>query len=248
MGIGKGFAIGSAALVSLALFGGFVSRLAGHAANGAQIDINVLRPVTFAFLFLGAMLPYWFTAFCMKSVGLAAGAMVENVKKQFKEKGKEILDKTAKPDYQACIKISTDASLKEMIAPGMLVMFSPILTGVFFGVEAVCGLLVGSLVSAVQLAISQSNSGGAWDNAKKFVEAGELEIDGVVHGKKTDVHKAAVVGDTVGDPLKDTSGPALNIVMKLMAILSLVFSDFFVSINHGTGVFKIATTLDLSGK
>merc|ERR1711959_846308 len=242
MGIGKGFAIGSAALVSLALFGGFVSRLAGHAANGAQIDINVLRPVTFAFLFLGAMLPYWFTAFCMKSVGLAAGAMVENVKKQFKEKGKEILDKTAKPDYQACIKISTDASLKEMIAPGMLVMFSPILTGVFFGVEAVCGLLVGSLVSAVQLAISQSNSGGAWDNAKKFVEGGNVKIEKngemVVQGKKTELHQASVVGDTVGDPLKDTSGPALNIVMKLMAILSLVFSDFFVSINNGKGLIQ----------
>merc|ERR1711959_870302 len=214
------------------------------------------------------------TAFCMKSVGLAAGAMVQNVKEQFEANGEKIMatDETrVAPDYQACIKISTDASLKEMIAPGMLVMFSPLVTGVFFGVEAVCGLLVGSLVSAVQLAISQSNSGGAWDNAKKFVESNQLIIDeptgelddngqlkldaqgkplmvAKVHGKKTDVHKAAVVGDTVGDPLKDTSGPALNIVMKLMAILSLVFSDFFVSINHGTGVFKIATTLDLSGK
>merc|ERR1711959_310093 len=170
-----------------------------------------------------------------------------------------------------CIAISTKASLREMIAPGILVMFSPLVTGIFFGVEAVCGLLVGALVSAVQLAISQSNSGGAWDNAKKFVESNQLIIDepsgelddngqlkldaqgkplmvAKVHGEKTDVHKAAVVGDTVGDPLKDASGPALNIVMKLMAILSLVFSDFFVSINHGTGVFKIATTLDLSGK
>merc|ERR1712100_156660 len=244
--IGKGFAIGSAALVSLALFGGFVSRLANHTplrADGTHVPvvIDVLRPITFAFLFLGAMLPYWFTAFCMKSVGLAAGAMVQNVKEQFEANGDKIMatDETREaPDYQACIKISTDASLKEMIAPGMLVMFSPLVTGVFFGVEAVCGLLVGSLVSAVQLAISQSNSGGAWDNAKKFVESDQLIIDGVVHGKKTDVHKAAVVGDTVGDPLKDTSGPALNIVMKLMAILSLVFSDFFVSINAGQGVFK----------
>jgi inorganic pyrophosphatase len=251
--IGKGFAIGSAALVSLALFGGFVSRLAGHAAmvggHKLQIDINVLRPITFAFLFLGAMLPYWFTAFCMKSVGLAAGAMVQNVKEQFEANGDKIMatDETrVAPNYQACIKISTDASLREMIAPGMLVMFSPLVTGVFFGVEAVCGLLVGSLVSAVQLAISQSNSGGAWDNAKKFVESDQLIIDGVTYGKKTDVHKAAVVGDTVGDPLKDTSGPALNIVMKLMAILSLVFSDFFVSINAGQGVFKVATTLELN--
>merc|ERR1719269_17666 len=142
-----------------------------------------------------------------------------------------------RPDYQQCIQISTDASLREMIAPGVLVMFSPILTGVIFGVEAVSGLLVGSLISAVQLAISQSNSGGAWDNAKKYVEKGNVMR--VPQGKKTDVHKAAVTGDTVGDPLKDTSGPALNIVMKLMAILSLVFSDFFVSINHGRGIFQV---------
>merc|ERR1739848_191345 len=128
----------------------------------------------------------------------------------------------------------------------MLVMFAPLITGIFFGVEAVCGLLVGSLVSAVQLAISQSNSGGAWDNAKKWVEGGNIVVGGEVKGKTTDVHKAAVVGDTVGDPLKDTSGPALNIVMKLMAILSLVFSDFFVSINGGRGVFKVATTLELN--
>merc|ERR1711865_199757 len=242
--IGKGFAIGSAALVSLALFGGFVSRIGTHISpmatynNGAVmipqiVTINVLRPITFAFLFLGAMLPYWFTAMCMKSVG-----------------------------------ISTEASLKEMVAPGCLVMFTPIIVGLFFGVEAVSGLLVGSLISAVQLAISQSNSGGAWDNAKKYVESGKVSVMmmitddfaeqnptmkieengtqmevqsdqyinqeiNVVQGKKTELHKSAVTGDTVGDPLKDTSGPALNIVMKLMAILSLVFSDFFVSINNG---------------
>jgi inorganic pyrophosphatase len=252
--IGKGFAIGSAALVSLALFGGFVSRLAAHLpADKGEITINVLRPITFAFLFLGAMLPYWFTAFCMKSVGMAAKEMVRNVKDQFSRTdadgnsvGQQIIDRKMRPDYQECIDISTKASLREMIAPGVLVMFSPLVTGIFFGVEAVCGLLVGSLVSAVQLAISQSNSGGAWDNAKKYIEGGGVVIEGVVHGKKTEVHKAGVVGDTVGDPLKDTSGPALNIVMKLMAILSLVFSDFFVSINNGTGVFKIATTLDMS--
>lgn len=201
------------------------------------------------------------------------------------------------PDYQSCIHVSTEESLREMVKPAMLVIFSPILTGAFFGVEAVSGLLVGSLISAVQLAISQSNSGGAWDNAKKYVEAGHVYIEieitkefaeqfpsitimeedcGTEHAqcfkepqdrvtaelvkpdnedpkickvqqaKKTELHKAAVTGDTVGDPLKDTSGPALNIVMKLMAILSLVFSDFFVSINHGRGIFNIATSLDLS--
>jgi inorganic pyrophosphatase len=276
--IGKGFAIGSAALVSLALFGGFVSRLAGHSNLikleddsyvQAEVTINVLRPVTFAFLFLGAMLPYWFTAFCMKSVGEAAKMMVQNVKEQFQgENGRMIWDKEIKPDYDACISISTNASLREMIPPALLVILSPLLTGTFFGVEAVSGLLVGALISAVQLAISQSNSGGAWDNAKKYVEKGEVKVKvfitqsyarehpeyeqevgrelEIVQGKKTDLHKAAVIGDTVGDPLKDTSGPALNIVMKLMAILSLVFSDFFVSINHGRGVLKVPTSLDLA--
>jgi inorganic pyrophosphatase len=247
--IGKGFAIGSAALVSLALFGGFVSRVASH-AGPAGISINVLRPITFAFLFLGAMLPYWFTAFCMKSVGKAAKAMVQNVREQFEANGDKIMKGEIRPDYQQCIQISTDASLREMIAPGVLVMFSPILTGVLFGVEAVSGLLVGSLVSAVQLAISQSNSGGAWDNAKKYVEGGNVKIEKngelVVQGKKTELHQASVVGDTVGDPLKDTSGPALNIVMKLMAILSLVFSDFFVSINSGRGLCNVPTTLNLT--
>jgi len=276
--IGKGFAIGSAALVSLALFGGFVSRLAAHspvdATSGRTIPviIDVLRPITFAFLFLGAMLPYWFTAYCMKSVGMAAAAMVQNVKDQFNgnggQDGQDIYDGKMKPDYQQCIDISTKASLKEMIAPAMLVMISPVATGALFGVEAVSGLLVGSLISAVQLAISQSNSGGAWDNAKKYIEANNVEVKlvvtqemlkvmpeladslgqevTVVQGKKTELHKAAVVGDTVGDPLKDTSGPALNIVMKLMAILSLVFSDFFVSINNGTGLLQIPTSLQLT--
>merc|ERR1712195_174706 len=279
--IGKGFAIGSAALVSLALFGGFVSRLAAHSYGGKEVTINVLRPITFSFLFLGAMLPYWFTAYCMKSVGMAAKAMVANVKKQFQENGEAIWNKTMTPNYQECISISTDASPKEMVAPAMLVMLSPIITGALFGVEAVSGLLVGSLISAVQLAISQSNSGGAWDNAKKYVESGKVSVMmmitddfaeqnptmkieenatqmevqsdqyinqeiNVVQGKKTELHKAAVTGDTVGDPLKDTSGPALNIVMKLMAILSLVFSDFFVSINNGRGLFNVPSSLDLS--
>merc|ERR1711865_585062 len=216
---------------------------------------------------------------------MAAAAMVQNVKDQFNgnggQDGQDIYDGKMKPDYQQCIDISTKASLKEMIAPAMLVMISPVATGALFGVEAVSGLLVGSLISAVQLAISQSNSGGAWDNAKKYVEGGnitvmmmitddfaeqnptmkieengtQMEVQSdqyinqeinVVQGKKTELHKAAVTGDTVGDPLKDTSGPALNIVMKLMAILSLVFSDFFVSINNGRGLFNVPSSLDLS--
>eukprot|EP00992_Anisonema_acinus_P001110 TRINITY_DN10381_c1_g1_i12.p1 TRINITY_DN10381_c1_g1~~TRINITY_DN10381_c1_g1_i12.p1 ORF type:complete len:784 (+),score=220.64 TRINITY_DN10381_c1_g1_i12:56-2353(+) len=246
--IGKGFAIGSAALVSLALFGGFVARVGTHVEPNEQITINVLRPITFAFLFLGAMLPYWFTALCMKSVGTAAMAMVKEVKRQF-DTIPGLLEGApghGAPDHASCIKISTDASLKEMILPGLLVMLAPILTGTFFGVEGVCGLLVGSLTSGVQLAISQANTGGAWDNAKKYVEKGCVMVEGVVQPKGSAVHKAAVVGDTVGDPLKDTSGPALNILMKLMAIISLVFADYFVSINCGKGVFNIESTLGLS--
>eukprot|EP00940_MAST-03C_sp_MAST-3C-sp2_P001600 g1600.t1 len=238
--IGKGFAIGSAALVSLALFGAFTTKTGWLNTYG----VNILRPVTFAFLIIGAMLPYWFTAMTMKSVGKAAGAMVEEVKRQFTENPDLLSGKNgAKPDYKTCIAISTEASLREMILPGMLVMLSPIVTGIFFGVEAVCGLLSGALVSGVQMAISQSNTGGAWDNAKKWIEKGELVIEepagSRISKKGSEEHKAAVVGDTVGDPLKDTSGPALNILMKLMAIISLVFSGFFLSINDGEGVFKI---------
>jgi len=226
--IGKGFAIGSAALVSLALFGAFVTRTVILEQQG----VNLLRPITFAFLLLGAMLPYWFTAMTMKSVGTAAMAMVSEVDRQFKA-NPALLDPDSgeTPDYAECIAISTNSSLKEMIAPGMLVILSPIITGSIFGIEAVAGLLAGALVSGVQMAISQSNSGGAWDNAKKYVEAGLLlDAEGNVIGKGTEEHKAVVVGDTVGDPLKDTSGPALNILMKLMAIISLVFCDFFIAI------------------
>jgi len=215
--IGKGFAIGSAALVSLSLFGAYATNI-GAGKDG----IDILQPITFAFLLIGAMLPYWFSALTMKSVGIAAQEMVEEVRRQFKEHP-GIMNGTEKPDYDECIKISTNASLKEMVAPGALVMLSPILTGYLFGVYALAGLLAGSLVSAVQMAISSSNTGGAWDNAKKYIEQGNFG------GKGSDCHKAAVVGDTVGDPLKDTSGPALNILMKLMAIISLVFSTSFVS-------------------
>jgi inorganic pyrophosphatase len=188
------------------------------------------------------MIPYWFTAMTMKSVGKAAMEMVEEVKHQFATK-KGLLEGTPghePADHQRCIAISTNASLKEMILPGLLVILSPIFTGTFFGIEAVAGLLTGSITSGVQLAISQSNTGGAWDNAKKFVEQGGVKINGVVHGKGSEVHKAAVTGDTVGDPLKDTSGPAINIVMKLQAIIALVFCDFFLSLNGGQGIFNIA--------
>jgi len=213
--IGKGFAIGSAALVSLALFGAFVTTTFGRDAV-----VDVLQPFTFAGILIGAMLPYWFSAMTMKSVGMAALEMVNEVRRQVREEP-GILTGEVDPDYERCIAISTDASLREMIAPGALVMLSPIITGFLFGVDCLAGLLVGALVSGVQMAISASNTGGAWDNAKKYIEGNNL---GPENGKNSAVHSAAVIGDTVGDPLKDTSGPALNILIKLMAIISVVFA------------------------
>lgn len=230
--IGKGFAIGSACLVGLALFGAYVKR-----ANLPSADVTVLSPLVFAFLLVGAMIPYWFTAMTMKSVGEAANEMVKEVERQFKEiPGLLEGINGAVPDHTKCIDISTRASLREMINPAILIIATPLLTGILFGHVAVAGLLAGAISSSIQLAISSSNTGGAWDNAKKYVESGKVMVKGVVQGKGSDVHKAAVVGDTVGDPLKDTSGPALNIVMKLMAILALVFADFFSAVSHGNGL------------
>jgi len=234
--IGKGFAIGSACLVGLALFGAFVTRAGLNLAS-----VSLVSPLIFASLIFGAMIPYWFSAMTMKSVGQAANEMVKEVARQFREIP-GLLEGTpghAPPDHARCIAISTDASLREMIAPAVLVMSTPLLFGIFLGVDAVAGLLAGAISSSIQMAISASNTGGAWDNAKKYVEKGAVVINGVVQRKGSELHKAAVVGDTVGDPLKDTSGPALNIVMKLMAILSLVFADFFRSINNGAGLFDL---------
>ena len=234
--IGKGFAIGSACLVGLALFGAFVTR-SGLAEN----DVSLVSPLIFASLIFGAMIPYWFSAMTMKSVGQAANEMVKEVARQFREIP-GLLEGTPghqPPDHARCIAISTDASLREMVPPAVLVMTTPLAFGIFLGVDSVAGMLAGAIVSSIQMAISSSNTGGAWDNAKKYVEKGQVMVDGVVQRKGSDIHKAAVVGDTVGDPLKDTSGPALNIVMKLMAILALVFADFFKSINSGRGLFDL---------
>jgi inorganic pyrophosphatase len=248
--IGKGFAIGSAALVSLALYGAFVIRL--HVKTG----VNILEPNTFAFLLIGCMIPYWFAALTMKSVGKAAGEMVEEVKRQFAKrdsKGLTILTGSTEiePDYEACIRISTRSSLWEMIAPACLVILSPLIAGTIFGQQAVFGLLAGSLGSSVQQAISMSNSGGAWDNCKKFIKNGfsddpelrytknpQTEEERLAAPKAKEAHDAAVQGDTVGDPFKDTSGPALNIVMKLQAIVSLVFAGYFQAINNGGGLLQ----------
>jgi len=227
--IGKGFAIGSAALVSLALFGAYCVR--------AQIDaVNILDPWCFIGLLYGAMMPYAFSAWTMKSVGEAANDMVTECMRQFPK----ILSGEIQPQYTSCIAISTEASLREMLAPGALVILSPIIGGIVFGKNCVAGILSGALVSGVQLAISMSNSGGAWDNAKKYIEAGGL---GVEFGKGSSAHKNAVTGDTVGDPLKDTSGPALNIVMKLTAIMSLVFGSVIAQwSNADGGPFWISAT------
>lgn len=215
--IGKGFAIGSAVLTALALFAAFMVR-----SNLQTLDL--MSPLVFAGLLIGGVLPFLFTAQTMKGVGIAAYAMIDEVRRQFREKP-GIMTGQDRPDYKTCVAISTEAAIKQMIAPGLLVLASPLVIGFLFGSQALAGMLAGSLVSGLVMALSASNSGGAWDNAKKYIETGKLG------GKGSDTHKAAVVGDTVGDPFKDTSGPSINILMKLMAILSLVFAPFFVQ--HG---------------
>ena len=220
--IGKGFAIGAAILTSLALFAAFIT--AASSLRGEPITMSLLDPLVFTAVFIGAALPFLFTAMTMKSVGRAAFDMIAEVRRQF-QTIPGIMEGTGEPDYAECVAISTRAALREMIAPGVLIMGTPLVVGYLFGVEAVAGVLVGSLVAGGVLAIASSNSGGAWDNAKKYIEAGNLG------GKGSEQHTASIVGDTVGDPLKDTSGPSLNILIKLSAILSLVFSPFFV--NYG---------------
>ena len=174
-------------------------------------------------LLLGAMLPFLFSAFTMSSVSRAAFAMIEEVRRQFREKP-GIMQGTERPDYKSCVAISTNAALKEMIVPGLLAVAAPLAVGLLLGAEALGGLLAGALASGVMMAIFMSNSGGAWDNAKKFIEGGHNG------GKGSEAHKAAVVGDTVGDPFKDTSGPSINILIKLMTVISLVFAPLFLSL------------------
>ncbi len=221
--IGKGFAIGSAALTALALFASFAE------STNIKNGMSVLNPKVVVGLFIGGMLPFLFSAFTMNSVGRAANKMIEEVRRQFKELP-GILEGKDKPDYKKCVSISTTAALHEMILPGIMAVVSPLLVGFLLGVEALGGLLAGALVSGVMMAIFMANSGGAWDNAKKYIESLK---DG---GKGSEAHKAAVVGDTVGDPFKDTSGPAINILIKLMTIVSLVFAAAFMAVNGGNGV------------
>ncbi|MCX8472543.1 MAG: sodium-translocating pyrophosphatase [Sediminibacterium sp.] len=219
---GKGFAIASAALTSLALFAAFV--------GVSNIDgIDIYKPEVLASLFIGGMIPFIFSSLAIKAVGEAAMAMVEEVRRQFREIP-GILEGTGKPEYDKCVAISTKASLKKMILPGAIAIVFPLIVGFCLGPEALGGFLAGATVSGVLMGIFQNNAGGAWDNAKKSFEKG-VQINGQTYYKKSEPHKASVTGDTVGDPFKDTSGPSMNILIKLMSIISLVIAPTLASIN-----------------
>ncbi len=216
--IGKGFAIGSAALTALALFSAYSSKVGLQ-----ETGIDIIDPIVVIGLFLGGTLPFFVASLTMTAVGRAAQGMVDEVRRQFREIP-GIMDGTGKPDSARCIDISTKAALREMILPGITAILAPVLVGRFLGVEALGGLLAGAMVTGVLMALFMANAGGAWDNAKKYIEAGAYG------GKGSDPHMAAVVGDTVGDPFKDTSGPSLNILIKLMSVVSLVLAPWFVRV------------------
>jgi len=249
--VGKGFAIGSAALTALALFAAFRTTVE-FIRGGDPMNISITDPTVMAGLFVGGMLPFVFSSMAMGAVGRAAMAMIEEVRRQFKTipelaaalvvmnkytedqemsaEDQKIFDAAdGKAEYGKCVTISTEAAIKEMMLPGLLAILTPVVVGYIFGAEALGGLLAGVTVTGVLMAIFQSNAGGAWDNAKKMVEDGVV-IDGTKYGKGSDVHKAAVVGDTVGDPFKDTSGPSLNILIKLMSVVSLVIAPLIATI------------------
>ena len=211
--MGKGFAIGSAALTALALFVSFAQ------AVGME-SIDILDTKVTIGLLIGGMLPFVFSAMTMESVSKAANHMIEEVRRQFRTIP-GIMEGTAKPDYKSCVAISTTAALKEMMVPGVMAVLAPLAVGIVLGANALGGMLAGALVTGVLMAIFMSNAGGAWDNAKKYIEEGHHG------GKGSDAHKAAVVGDTVGDPFKDTSGPSINILIKLMTVVSLTFAALF---------------------
>jgi len=215
---GKGFAIGSAALTALALIAAYRDQVSLH---GIEMTLSLMNPNVLVGLFIGGMLPFFFCSLTMRAVGRAAGMIVVEVRRQFKEIA-GLMEGKAKPDYAGCVTIATAAAQKEMILPSLLAIIAPLAVGIFVGIEAEAGLLTGATVCGFVLAVMMANSGGAWDNAKKYVEEGH-------HGGKGSLaHKAAVVGDTVGDPFKDTSGPSLNILIKLMSMVSIVFASFII--------------------
>jgi K(+)-stimulated pyrophosphate-energized sodium pump len=215
---GKGFAIGSAALTALALIAAFKDEVIRF---GATMQLDIMKPTVLVGLFLGGMLPFLFCSMTMRAVGRAASKIVVEVRRQFKEI-KGLMEGKAKPDYAQCVNIATKAAQQEMILPSLLAITAPIIVGIVLGVEAIGGLLTGALVTGFVLAVMMANAGGAWDNAKKYIEEGHHG------GKGSFAHKAGVVGDTVGDPFKDTSGPSLNILIKLMSMVSIVFASFII--------------------
>ncbi len=222
---GKGFAIGSAALTALALIAAYrdqIDLIVKQKGLAFGLDLSLMNPKVIVGLFLGGMLPFLFCSMTMRAVGRAAGKIVVEVRRQFKEII-GLMEGKAKPDYARCVDIATAAAQKEMIAPSLLAITAPIIVGIVAGIDAVAGLLTGATVCGFVLAVMMANSGGAWDNAKKYIEEGH-------HGGKGSLaHKAGVVGDTVGDPFKDTSGPSLNILIKLMSMVSIVFASFIIS-------------------
>ncbi|MBE7016395.1 MAG: sodium/proton-translocating pyrophosphatase, partial [Ruminococcaceae bacterium] len=219
---GKGFAIGSAALTALALIASYVDTVTNIAQEGFTLNLSIMNPPVLVGLFIGGCLPFVFAALTMDAVGRSAQSVVIEVRRQFKEI-KGIMTGESEADYASCIDICTKASLKEMILPSVVAVIVPIVTGLILGPNGVVGMLAGAAVAGFLLAILMSNSGGAWDNAKKYIESGEF------HGKGSKNHKAAVVGDTVGDPFKDTSGPAINILIKLLSTVSIVFASLVVN-------------------
>ena len=225
--MGKGFAIGSAALTALALFVSFAEaakvEIGGELVKLSEAGISILDPAVVIGLLIGGMLPFVFSAMTMDSVSKAANKMIEEVRRQFREIP-GIMEGKGKPDYKKCVSISTTAALKEMLIPGLMAVIVPLAVGFILGPAALAALLAGALVTGVMMAMFMSNAGGAWDNAKKYIEEGNHG------GKGSDAHKAAVVGDTVGDPFKDTSGPSINILIKLMTVVALVFAPLFIKI------------------
>lgn len=240
---GKGFAIASAALTALALFAAFVG-VAGISG------IDIYKADVLASLFVGGMIPFIFSSLAIRAVGEAAMAMVEEVRRQFRTIP-GIMEGTGKPEYDKCVAISTQASIKKMMLPGAIAILSPLIMGFLLGPEALGGFLAGATVSGVLMGMFQNNAGGAWDNAKKSFEKG-VEINGEMYYKKSEPHKASVTGDTVGDPFKDTSGPSMNILIKLMSIVSLVIAPTLAQLFHtkDTGVAKTpaAITAPVAGQ
>ena len=222
---GKGFAIGSAALTAITLIAAFKSTVEG--SLNFTFDLNLLNPQVLIGFFIGVMLPFLFSSITMQAVGRAASKIVMEVRRQFREI-KGIMEGTGQPDYEACVDICTRSAQREMILPAVITVLAPIIVGVLLSFNGIAGMLAGSAASGFVMAVMMSNSGGAWDNAKKYIESGQLG------GKGSECHKAAVVGDTVGDPFKDTAGPSINILIKLLSVVAIVFAPI---INAIMGLF-----------